>query len=581
MAAIAAAMGANAASRAYKAECKKERTFALSLPRSNIENLWLVEFAERLPVEDEDLSLLDRSNLGDDGHSKVYTAKEAELAGSKDRYDQVAWWVYSKLTSRPWFEAFVMFNILLIGISTGVDLETNGGAGSPGIQLFIELTASLTFVVFSVECVLKLIAESWHVERYFQDPENGAFNSFDFLIVLAGFAFLGSDSGGAIGALRLLRLVRLLTFVKGVPQLRGIIVGLVIGMKSVVYILVLLFLVIYLFAIIGVLFLGSNDTARFGTVTTAMLHLFQVSTKASWTNIAYTSWWGCGNFEGDPYTSANQLTGRSRAVTSMGDFQGYKCDEAVVVKNPLATGIFFALFILVTAWVVMSLFIGVISIGMFEAFEAMRAERQADDYVKRIKTTTAKRAASVASMAGPHNTALDADTGETVQFKSLRKATNPLAERPELSALVDFALADEMEDPPEPSQFYERLRDVARQCQVKRDKHDFLAPAELPRSNLLFPLSTFHMQRTATHNCLTCILFCGAGDSNCRLVQQPCYGDHHRGWRHDRRGHRCPHGVRAVYASRAGRDQPELHRVAALRGIGVHGAGHFHGRAVR
>lgn len=42
----------------------------------------------------------------------------------------------------------------------------------------------------------------------------GAFNCFDFGIVVAGLAFAGSDSGSAIGALRLLRLLRLLTFVK-------------------------------------------------------------------------------------------------------------------------------------------------------------------------------------------------------------------------------------------------------------------------------------------------------------------------------------------------------------------------------
>jgi len=56
------------------------------------------------------------------------------------------------------------------------------------------------------------------------------------------------------------------------------------------YIVMLLFLVIYLFAIMGCLFFGVNDPARFGTVPSSMLSLFQVSTLASWTSIAYTSW---------------------------------------------------------------------------------------------------------------------------------------------------------------------------------------------------------------------------------------------------------------------------------------------------
>ena len=136
-----------------------------------------------------------------------------------------------------------MANILLIGISTGVDLETDGGGGDPAIEAFIGVAATLTMVVFTLECLLKLAAEGYHPERYFTDEDNGPFNCFDFFIVVAGFAFLGSENGAAIGALRLLRLLRLLTFVKGVKQLRGIIIGLVSGMKSVVYIVMLLFLV--------------------------------------------------------------------------------------------------------------------------------------------------------------------------------------------------------------------------------------------------------------------------------------------------------------------------------------------------
>jgi hypothetical protein len=72
------------------------------------------------------------------------------------------------------------------------------------------------------------------------------FNTFDFVIVVAGFAFIDSNSGGAVGALRMMRLVRILTFVKGVPQLRVIITGLIQGLNSVTYIVMLLFLVIYM-----------------------------------------------------------------------------------------------------------------------------------------------------------------------------------------------------------------------------------------------------------------------------------------------------------------------------------------------
>jgi len=75
----------------------------------------------------------------------------------------------------------------------------------------------------------------------------------------------------------MLRLVRLFTFVKAVPTLRSILGGLIVGLQSVTYIVILLFLIIYIFAIISCMFFGRNDPARFGDIATSMLSLYQVT----------------------------------------------------------------------------------------------------------------------------------------------------------------------------------------------------------------------------------------------------------------------------------------------------------------
>ncbi len=49
-----------------------------------------------------------------------------------------------------------------------------------------------------------------------------------------------------------------------------------VGMKSVVYIVMLLVLIIYIFSILATLFFGANDPAHFGDVARSMLTLFQV-----------------------------------------------------------------------------------------------------------------------------------------------------------------------------------------------------------------------------------------------------------------------------------------------------------------
>ena len=399
--------------------------------------------------------------------------------------------------------------ILVIGVATGVDLETDGAEGNPQLRAALGLVSEGTTLVFTAEVALKLLAEGYRPSRYFTDGDKGAFNCFDFAIVAAGHALsaAGAEAGSAVNALRMLRLVRLLTFVKGVPMLRGIIEGLASGLKSVFYIVLLLALINYLASICAVIFFGEADPARFGRVGSAMVALFQVfflllvslasnylfllllflilfllqcffkwgvlkatselaaagfqvSTMASWTIIAYTPWWGCGNIRNDPYPfsespfeddgGAYRATMPRTVATAAGEFDGYICDS--FVKSPISTSVFFSVYVVLTAWVIMvppplllfapfsllllseplsptlllfrslfsralsfsldcsclhwpalgpasararvapqSLFVGVISVGMFEAFEAMKRETQRKRHARKARKQERRR----------------------------------------------------------------------------------------------------------------------------------------------------------------------------------------------
>jgi len=136
------------------------------------------------------------------------------------------------VTNTALFEAFIMLNIIAVGVSTGADLENVNE--DPNVDAFVSYTGLVTTIVFTVECVLKLVAEGEYWRRYFTDPDNGNFNCMDFGIVMMSFAFMGSTNANAIGGLRMLRLARLLTFIKGVKELRVIVSGLLVGMRSVI-----------------------------------------------------------------------------------------------------------------------------------------------------------------------------------------------------------------------------------------------------------------------------------------------------------------------------------------------------------
>ena len=64
-------------------------------------------------------------------------------------------------------------------------------------------------------------------------------------------------------------------------------VGLVKGLSSVSYIMLLMALIFYLFAVMGVYSFRENDPGHFGNLGIAMLTLFRCSTLEDWTDVMY------------------------------------------------------------------------------------------------------------------------------------------------------------------------------------------------------------------------------------------------------------------------------------------------------
>jgi len=275
-----------------------------------------------------------------------------------------------------------MLNILAVGVTTGLSLE-NPPPGEPGsdeaVTLVVDLITELTTGVFILEAVLKLVARGPHPEHYFTAPRGeGSFNCFDFLLVVLSVALAGENSAGALKTLRLARLVRLLTIIKNVPELKVIVEGLVAGLKSVGYIVLLLLLVIYLFAVLGVMQFGANDPANFGTVPTAMITLFQGATLTNWSMSAYANWYGCDTFEEAFYKRIPNDEAVGTVMTRTGPMMIWECNAPS--QQPGFTFIYFTAFTILTAMVIMSLFIGVITMGMFDAYQGMKTTKAMEEY---------------------------------------------------------------------------------------------------------------------------------------------------------------------------------------------------------
>lgn len=156
----------------------------------------------------------------------------------------------------------------------------------------IHAVSAVVQVAFSFECCVKILREGRNPLNYFIGSEK-LWNNFDFWLVIVCW-LPRSTVGGNVSFLRLLRLLRLLKLVGKVKKLQVLVSGLIHGFKSVTYILLLLVMIFYLFAVLGTSLFRANDPFHFGGVLIStvifddlisqsyfvLTHLLQISLKS-------------------------------------------------------------------------------------------------------------------------------------------------------------------------------------------------------------------------------------------------------------------------------------------------------------
>ncbi|XP_076324992.1 sodium channel protein para-like isoform X1 [Tachypleus tridentatus] len=177
---------------------------------------------------------------------------------------------------------FIMLNMIVMGMEHYQQTETFG--------LVLERLNILFIAVFTAECVLKIFALRLH---YFKEP----WNVFDFVVVtlsILGVALkdLIAEYFVSPTLLRVVRVVkvgRVLRLVKGARGIRTLLFALAMSLPALFNICLLLFLVMFIFAIFGMSFFmnvkhryGVDDNFNFETFGQSMIILFQISTSAGW-----------------------------------------------------------------------------------------------------------------------------------------------------------------------------------------------------------------------------------------------------------------------------------------------------------
>jgi voltage-gated sodium channel len=181
------------------------------------------------------------------------------------------------LINNRYFELFMMgiiiFSAMLIGIDT-FKLP-------PIYQDIIFTLDHLITVIFLIEIIARISSYPKPLD-FFKD----GWNIFDFVIVSMSLIPIdGNDSAVA----RLLRIFRILRIITIIPELKAIINSLFRSSKSIMYVAILIFIVFYIFAIVGTVFFKEAPSGLWNDLGTALLTLFRIMTFEGWTDVMYES----------------------------------------------------------------------------------------------------------------------------------------------------------------------------------------------------------------------------------------------------------------------------------------------------
>mmetsp|Transcript_4811 Transcript_4811/g.8726 ORF Transcript_4811/g.8726 Transcript_4811/m.8726 type:complete len:950 (+) Transcript_4811:212-3061(+) len=286
------------------------------------------------------------------------------------------------LAQNDYFNAFIILVIIAAGLVVGLQTYP-----SYEFNPDLELVDNIILGVFGFEVILKLCAESVAPIYFFIGNEWG-WNNFDLIIVILSLPIWGSTFGGnSVKLLRLTRLMRVMKLVKKIPQLQMIVMGLIGGLRSIVYILALLILVFYLYAIVGFYIFAENDPFHFGDVPISITTLFRMATLEDWTDVLYINYYGCDSEMWDSGYEHTDAFGVCPPGSSelMRPYQGL-------------TMIYFLSFIVVSALVMLSLFVGAVTMSMTESMAMMKLEAEISE--RKRKLEKAKKRAKKRNLTG-------------------------------------------------------------------------------------------------------------------------------------------------------------------------------------
>ncbi|KAM4604673.1 sodium channel protein type 3 subunit alpha-like [Polymixia lowei] len=193
------------------------------------------------------------------------------------------------LVSKQAFDIMIMMLIIVNMITMMVETDEQ----SDRMESILNKINLVFIIIFTTECLIKIVA----LRCYFFTV---GWNIFDFVviilsivgIVLADIIEKYFVSPTLFRVIRLARIGRVLRLIRGAKGIRTLLFALMMSMPALFNIGLLLFLVMFIYAIFGMANFayvkkqdGIDDMFNFETFGNSMICLFQISTSAGWDNL--------------------------------------------------------------------------------------------------------------------------------------------------------------------------------------------------------------------------------------------------------------------------------------------------------
>ena len=158
----------------------------------------------------------------------------------------------------------IIFNAITLGLGTSDWVSDNYGS-------LLSVIDTTVLTIFVLELSLKFYA-------YRLSFFSNAWNVFDLFVVGVGL-LPQTDSLSALRGLRIIRAMRLLSVV---PQMRAVVQALLDALPGMGAVIIMLSIVYYVFAVMATIMYGDAFDVWFGTLGRSLYSLFQIMTLESW-----------------------------------------------------------------------------------------------------------------------------------------------------------------------------------------------------------------------------------------------------------------------------------------------------------